>query len=172
MSKAFTRESDDLPDLPPPPSRAPLLPLGVKNYMTPAGQRRLQKELDRLIQFDRPRLAALATGDDGKRELHALDQRLHHLHQSLESAVVVTPPAASEERVRFGATVAVRDAKGNESKYRIVGVDETDLDRNWISWLSPIAKALVNARLKQRVRFKFPAGEEELEIVRINYEAF
>jgi transcription elongation factor GreB len=72
--------------------------------------------------------------------------------------------------IRFGATVVVREESGGESTYRIVGVDETDFDRGWVSWLSPIAKALMNARLGERVRFKFPSGEEELEIIDISYE--
>ena len=62
-----------------------------------------------------------------------------------------------------------RDAAGEESTYRIVGVDEADVDRDWVSWVSPIARALLNARLGQRVRFRFPAGEDELEVVRIEY---
>jgi transcription elongation factor GreB len=66
--------------------------------------------------------------------------------------------------------VTVREYNGAESRYRIVGVDETDLDRGWISWVSPLAKALLNARIGQRVRFKLPSGEEELEIVGVAYE--
>ncbi len=73
--------------------------------------------------------------------------------------------------VRFGASVRVRRADGEEDDYRIVGVDEIDLDRSWVSWLSPIARALLNARRGQRVRFRFPSGEEELEIVEISYDA-
>jgi transcription elongation factor GreB len=73
--------------------------------------------------------------------------------------------------VRFGATVLVRRSDGEEDNYRIVGVDEIDLDRGWVSWLSPIAKALMNARVGEQVRFKFPSGEEQLEIVRVEYES-
>ncbi|MCX7825223.1 MAG: GreA/GreB family elongation factor [Verrucomicrobiae bacterium] len=87
----------------------------------------------------------------------------------LESVVVAQPPA-ERDRVQFGATVTVRDRSGQETRYRIVGVDETDIDRGWVSWLSPVAKALLNARLGERVRFKFPSGEEELEVVGIAYE--
>ena len=170
MSKAFTRESDDLPDQPVLPRQSSLLPPGAKNYLTPNGTRQLREELAHLIQTKRPEIAASPAGDDTKRQLQALDQRIHHLEQSLQSAVVVTPPVEPWEQVRFGATVTVRERDGNESRYRIVGVDETDIDRNWVSWLSPIAKALLNARLGQHVRFKFPSGEEELEIVAINYE--
>ena len=99
-----------------------------------------------------------------------MDQRIQHLQQCLLTAVVVPPPVPPGNQVRFGATVTVRDGRGAESRYRIVGADETDVDRDWVSWLSPIAKALLNAPLGGRVRFRFPAGEEELEILRIEYE--
>ena len=170
MSKAFTRESDDLPDRPVPPRSAALLPPGAKNYLTPGGARRLRQELERLVSVERPQLAAAAADEDAKRQLHALDQRIHHLQQTLHTAVVTGPPAEADGVARFGATVAVRDRSGAESTYRIVGVDESDLDRNWVSWLSPIAKALLNARVGQRVRLKLPGGEEELEILRVSYE--
>ena len=84
--------------------------------------------------------------------------------------MVVPPPAESEDRVRFGATVTVRDRSGGETRYRIVGMDEVDVDRDWVSWLSPVAKALLNSKPGQRVRFKVPTGEEELEIMAIAYE--
>ena len=84
---------------------------------------------------------------------------------------MVPPPAERDGVVRFGATVTVRERSGTEERYRIVGVDEMDIDRGWVSWLSPIAKALLNARLGRRVRFKFPSGEKELEIIRVEYEA-
>lgn len=169
MSKAFTRESDDVPDELFLPS-ASALPPGAKNYVTPDGAQRLREELDRLVNIERPKTSATPEDPDAKRRLQLLDQRILHLQQSLQSAVVVTPPAAPEDRVRFGATVTVRERNGNESRYRIVGVDEVDLDRNWVSWLSPIAKALLNARLGQRVRLKLPSGDAELEVVAIKYE--
>ncbi len=169
MSKAFTRESDDLPDQPMLLRQSSLLPPGAKNYLTPNGAQRLREELDRLVQKERPEVAALPD-DKTKRRLQVLDQRIQYLEQSLQSAVVVTPPAAPWEQVRFGATVTVRECDGGETRYRIVGADETDLDRNWVSWLSPIARALLNARFGQRVRFKFPSGEKKLEIVAITYE--
>jgi transcription elongation factor GreB len=83
----------------------------------------------------------------------------------------VTPPApGASDTVRFGATVTVRENGGVETSYRIVGVDETDLDRNWVSWLTPIARALMNAHVGDRVTFKAPRGAKELEIVAIDYE--
>lgn len=96
--------------------------------------------------------------------------RIDQLQESLQTAVVVPPPAQPWEQVLFGATVTVRDKAGEESRYRLVGVDETDIDRDWVSWCSPIARALLNARLGQRVRFHVPAGEQQLEIVGITYE--
>ena len=157
MSKAFTRESDDGPDLPAPIRPISALPPGVKNYMTAAGVDQLRAELARLIQAERPRPASL-------------DQRIIQLEAALRSAAVVPVPEKPWDEVRFGATVTVRDQQGEESRYRIVGVDEADADRGWVSWLSPIARALVNAELGQRVTLKLPSGVEELEIVRIAYE--
>ena len=170
MSKAFTRESDDLPDEPVNPRLPSLLPPGAKNYLTSGGARRLHEELERLIQVERPQLARSADENDAKRQLLTLDHRIRQLQQSLESAVVVPPPLAPEDRIRFGATVKVRDSSGAESRYRIVGVDETDIDQGWVSWLSPIAKVLLNAQLGQRVRLQLPSGPEELEILDITYE--
>jgi transcription elongation factor GreB len=112
----------------------------------------------------------LPADNDARHKLQVLDQRIRYLGQSLDSAVVVPPPVGAEERIRFGATVTVKERGGGESKYRIVGVDEIDIERGWVSWLSPIAKALLNAKLGQRVRFTLPAGEQELEIVGVGYE--
>lgn len=171
MSKAFTRESDDLPDDPVPP-RLPssLLPPGAKNYLTPGGARRLHEELEHLIQVERPLHARSADDNEAKRQLVSLDHRIRQLQQSLQAAVVVPPPLTPKDRIRFGATVKVRDRSGAESRYRIVGVDETDLDQGWVSWLSPIAKALLNAQLGQRVRIQLPTGLEELVVLDIDYQ--
>jgi len=170
VSKAFTRESDDVPELPALPRQPSPLPPGAKNYLTREGAARFREELNRLIQVDRVQLAASQDDVEAKQQLQIADQRIDRLQQSLRSAVVVSPPVAPEDRVRFGASVTVREDSGAESRYRIVGVDETDLNRGWISWVSPLAKALLNARLGQRVRFKLPSGEEELEIVGVAYE--
>ena len=170
MSKAFTRESDDVPDVSLPMRPSALLPLGAKNYLTPGGVLRLRAELERLLGEERPRLAADPNDSDARRQLQLLDRRIHHVQHALQTATVTEPLAVADGVVHFGATVTVRDRLGMESSYRIVGVDETDLDQNWVSWLSPIAKALLNAKLGQRVRFKLPAGEEELEILRVGYD--
>jgi len=170
MSKAFTRESDDAPEE---PVLRPVatLPPGVKNLITPAGALRLRQELERLTEEERM-LRSQPTADDSdtKRRAQSLAQRALQIQHSLQSAIVTGPPAVPDDTVRFGASVAVRDRSGEESKYRIVGVDETDLDQNWVSWLSPIAKALLNRRVGERVRIKLPAGEEELEILGVSYE--
>lgn len=170
MSKAFVRESDgpELPERPPPVSP---LPPGARNYLTPDGARRLRDELARLADIERPPLAAAPAADtDAKTRLQAVDQRLRYLQDSLRTAEIVPPPEGVSETVRFGATVTVREAGGAETRYRIVGVDETDLDRNWVSWLSPIARALLQTRVGQRVALKAPRGQRELEIVAIEYE--
>src|ERR1044071_8087256 len=168
MSKAFTREpDDDVPDLPALSQPASLLPSGTKNYLTPAGALRLQDELNRLLEIDRPALAASAE-PDSRRKLQTLDQRMSYVQRILQTAVVTGPPPAPHDVVRFGATVCVRDKTGAECTSKIVGVDETDLDRNQVSWLSPVAKALLNARTGDRVRLKLPGGEEELEILSVS----
>ena len=169
MSKAFTRESD-FPDLPPRPRPASVLPAGAKNYLTTRGAAQLQQELDRLMNTERPRLVAAQQNEDIKDQLSETDFRIQYLQETLRTAVIVSPPPVADDTVRFGATVKVRESDGAESNYRIVGVDETDIDRNWVSWLSPVAKALLNARVGQRVRFKFPSGETELEILGVAYE--
>ncbi len=170
MSRAFVRESDvpQLPDLPPQVSP---LPAGAKNYVTAAGADRLKAEAAKLLETERPRLAAAPADDiDAKRALQLLDQRLRYLQESIRTAELVPPFEGPADIVRFGATVTVHEQDGTETAYRIVGVDELDIDRNWVSWLSPIARALVNARLRERVKFRTPRGEKELEVVRIAYE--
>lgn len=170
MSKAFTRE-DDLPD-PGTPRRVPsALPPGAKNYLTPEGAKRLTAELNGLIQTERPQALAAAPDQRTSERLQALDERIHHLRTSLESAVVVGPPKEDVDRVRFGASVSVRTGPdGDVTRYRIVGIDETDVERGWISWVSPIARALLSGRVGDHVRLELPSGEKELEIVDIAYD--
>jgi len=170
MSKAFTKE-DDLGELPAVPRLVSPLAPGTKNYLTEDGFRALQRELGELKEIRRPPLVSVAQRDtEALSELLLLDQRIAYLEQSLRTAEVVSPDTGTADRVRFGSTVKVRNQKGEETEYRIVGVDETDLDRNWVSWQSPIARALLNATLHQRVPFKFPSGQSELEIMSIAYE--
>ena len=171
MSKAFLRESDfgDVPDPPPPIST---LPPGAKNYVTSRGADQLRRRLARLTEEERPPLLAESTEDpEAKRALQALDQRIRYLRESLRTAEVVSPQIGGDDIVRFGATVSVREANGDVADYRLVGVDEADPDRGWISWTSPIARALNNAHRGERVNFSTPSGPTELEIVNISYES-
>ena len=170
MSKAFTREENDGPDLPDLPPLASTLTPGAKNYLTAAGAEKLRDELQQLVETTRPALAASPDDPEAKRQLARLDQRMVQLEESLQSAEIVAPSTGPADTVRFGATVTVRESNGNEETYRIVGVDETDVDHGWISWISPIAKALLNRQRGERIRFKFPSGEETLEILEIRYE--
>lgn len=170
MSKAFTKE-DDTGEPPLLPRRVSPLPPGTRNYLTHGGERRLRGELNELAGKRPALLASAQTDAEAQRQLAALDQRLAYLQDSLRLAEVPPPPAPGDDRVRFGATVTVKEKDGTKANYRIVGVDETDPGQNRVSWLSPIARALLNARLGQKVTFKFPSGQKELEIVRIDYEA-
>ena len=170
MSKAFTREDDNAPELPDLPPLTSTLAPGGKNYITPAGAQKLRDELQRLIENTRPSLAEAQDDPDAKRQLARLDQRIMQLEESLQSAEIVPNASGQADVVRFGATVTVRESDGTETSYRIVGIDETDMDRNWVSWMSPIAKALVNGKRGEHIRFKFPSGEETLEIIDIRYE--
>ncbi len=168
MSKAFTRE-DDQPEMPVVSRRVSSLPPGTQNLMTPDGERRLREELTSL-QAAREQLVAAKGNPDKAQQLAAIEQRALILDGCLRTASAVQPPATRDSRVRFGATVTVRGAGGVEARHRIVGVDEADFDRGWVSWRSPIAKALLNASVGQRVRVKLPGGEQELEILAVDYE--
>ena len=170
MSKAFTKEDDAEAPVALPRLVSPLEP-GTRNLLTPAGARELHAELRHLQEARRPPLVAGAQSDgEARRQLEALDQRIAYLQESLGSAEIVPPPSVADDRARFGATVTVEDPSGDKLSYRLVGVDETDLDRNWVSWQSPIARALLNARIGDRVSFKFPSGKTELLIVAIEYQ--
>jgi transcription elongation factor GreB len=172
VSKAFTKE-DDAGDAVGPRLVSPLPP-GARNYLTPAGAARLRAELTALADEERPALLA-TTGHAGTRgaeaqeRLQHVEQRIAYLEQSLRTAEVTPPPAAPHDVVRFGATVTVRNPRGQVTGYRIVGVDEADAARDEVSWLAPIAQALRGAKLGQRVPFRFPAGMTELEVVAISY---
>lgn len=182
MSKAFTRESDH-EDSPEP--EAPALPAGLKNYITPAGFRRLKEEALQLLDKERPELVkviqwAASNGDRsenadyiyGKRRLREIDRRIRFLTRRLDAAVVVDPAAReATDQVFFGATVTVARQDGTESTYSIVGIDEADVSRGRISWISPLAKALIKAREGASVTLKTPGGSETLDIVAVEYRA-
>jgi len=170
MSKAFTREENEGPEIPDLPPLVSTLAPGATDYITAAGAAKLRDELRQLVEITRPGLVKLADDPDAKRQLARLDQRIVQLEESLQSSEIVAHPIGSADVVRFGATVTVRESDGNEASYRIVGVDEIDLDRGWVSWVSPIARALLNGKQGDRIRFKFPSGEETLEILDIRYE--
>ena len=173
MSKAFTRESDDDSEDALPLPR-PSLPPGVKNYITPGGAERLRDELAELSEKKR-QLPDSTTGSGRPEpsqpgsERRKIESRISQLRRILDSIVVAEPPATDRDIVRFGAAVTVRDARSEETLYHIVGVDETDFDQGRISWLSPLAKQLLGRRAGDRVQFKIPSGDEELQITSISY---
>lgn len=159
MNKAFVREtaSDD--------ALAPLpeMPTGVKNYITPSGYRRLQQELQRL--YDARDATAGQTAENRER-----DQRIHYLQSRLETAEVVDPAAhADGDRVLFGATVTYEREDGEQQTVTIVGLDELEPARGRISWLSPVAQALLNAEHGDSVMLESPAGDQELTVIGIRY---
>ena len=154
MSKAFTRETDDGPEptIKPSPS---VLPPGAKNYITSRGMKSLRREFLEL---------------SAQPPSSQIRQRLCDLQNSLRSGEVIEPPPSPWTQVQFGATVSIRNQQGEEMDYAIVGVDETDWERNHISWLSPIAKALLKRRIGEHVRFRTPAGEQDWEIIKVVHE--
>jgi len=169
MSKAFTRDENEGPEIPdviPTPS---ILAPGAKNYITPEGAQKLSDELKRMVEITRPELAGAKDDPDAKRQLVRLDQRIMQVEESLQSAEIISQPGDTDV-VHFGASVTVRASDKTETTYRIVGVDETDAENNRVSWMSPIAKALLNRRRGEQIRFKFPSGEETLELIDIRYE--
>jgi transcription elongation factor GreB len=183
MSKAFTQEDSSAE--PPDDENDPLagLPSSTKNYITPPGAERLKTELRKLLYEERPALVktvqwAASNGDRsengdyiyGKRRLREIDRRIRFLNKRLEAAEIIDPAAQKSDRVLFGATVSVQGDEGGPRTYRIVGIDETDVRRGNVSWISPIAKALMNAKVGDVVTFKTPKGEEDLEILEIRYE--
>ena len=169
MSKAFTRDENEGPEIPDIVPPASVLAPGAKNYITSEGAQKLRDELKRLVEITRPELVGAKDDPDVKRQLARLDQRIMQVEESLQSAEIVAPPGDTNV-VRFGANVTVRASDKTETIYRIVGIDETDAENNWVSWMSPIAKALLNRRRGEQICFKFPSGEETLEIIDIRYE--
>ena len=184
MSKAFTKESDGGDDEVDDVASAGSLPRDFKNYITPSGYRRLHEELSQLWKVDRPKLVeviawAASNGDRsengdyiyGKRKLREIDRRLRFLRQRIDTAVVVDNAGKEHECVYFGATVTVADEAGVERTISIVGVDEIDLQRGYVSWVSPIATALLKGSVGDVVTLRTPRGNEELEILAIRYDA-
>ncbi|MFO1284113.1 MAG: transcription elongation factor GreB [Burkholderiales bacterium] len=185
MNKAFTREDateapddDELEGAPP-------IPAGSRNYMTPGGFARLKAELDRLVGTERPALVATvawaaSNGDRsengdylyGKKRLREIDRRIRFLVKRLDAAEVVDPAARAADgvdQVYFGATVRYATRDGGERAIAIVGIDETDTARGYVSWISPVARALTRAREGDVVSLRTPGGVEELEVLDVRY---
>ena len=183
MNKAFTRENDDADD-DDVPDTAPPLPTG-KNYITQSGYDRLRNELMSLIDEERPRIVeivhwAASNGDRsengdylyGKKRLREIDRRIRFLTKRLEIAEVVTPSIHhGRDQVFFGATVTYADQSGAPTTVTILGVDEADTAAHQISWVSPVARALLKSRVGDVVRLQLPSGWDELEVVEVSYPA-
>ena len=184
MSKAFTRE-DDAPDDDFEIEEENPIPAGSKNYLTPAGWQRMREEVRWLVNVERPEVTGVVSwaaklGDRsenadyqyGKKRLREIDRRIRYLTKRLEAAEVVDPATREEtDQVFFGATVTYINAAGEEHTVRIVGLDETDPARHYISWISPVARALIKAREGESVTLRTPGGDEHLEILDVRYEA-
>src|SRR5215470_7944632 len=187
MNKAFTRELDASDDEDDVESLSPL-PVGARNYMTPGGFARMKAELDQLVQKERPELVATVAwaagnGDRsengdyiyGKKRLREIDRRIRFLVRRLDNAEVVDPLSRRDDenadQVFFGATVIVASPGGEKRTVSIVGVDEIDTSRGYISWASPMARALIKAREGDTVTVTTPRGVEQLDIVEVRYEA-
>lgn len=182
MNKAFVKESseendDDLD------AAQPAIPPGAKNYITPAGYRRLRDELLHLIDVERPEVVKLVSwaasnGDRsengdyiyGKRRLREIDRRIRFLTKRLDLAEIVDSSKQENiDQVFFGASVDYASEDGEAHTVTIVGIDEVDLDHGRVSWVSPIARALVKARIGDQVTLHTPAGPEPIDILDVRY---
>ena len=185
MSKAFTREDDAPEDDFEGDEDANPIPAGSKNYLTPVGWQRMRDELKWLVNLERPEVTrvvswAASLGDRsenadyqyGKKRLREIDRRIRYLTRRIEAAEVVDPATREEtDQVFFGATVTYVNSTGEENTVRIVGLDETDPAHHYISWVSPVARALIKAREGDTVTLRTPGGDERLEVVEVRYEA-
>ena len=183
MSKAFVKEDAETDE--DPAEAAEQLPAGTKNYITPGGFARLRAEQQHLLRVERPSVVqtvswAAANGDRsengdylyGKKRLREIDRRLRHLGKRLESAEVVDPTRQRRtEQVFFGATVTYADSKDREHTVTIVGIDEVDPQRGRVSWISPVARALMKASVGDVVRVHTPNGPEPVELLAVTYAA-
>jgi transcription elongation factor GreB len=178
MSKAFTKEETEAPDA---EFEPPAIPAGGKNYISPAGFARLEAELRELVEVERPEVVktvawAASNGDRsengdylyGKKRLREIDRRVRFLIKRLENAEVVRSSGRDTDQIFFGATVRVSSAAG-ERTITILGLDEVDPTHGIVSWISPIARALIKAREGDTVTLRTPAGEEKLQILEVSY---
>ena len=184
MSKAFTKETETEEEATDEGGDAPdQLPAGSKNYIRPQGFKDLETELHQLRRVERPKVVeivswAAGNGDRsencdyiyGKKRLREIDRRIRYLTKRHESAHVVDPALQKNHaQVFFGATVTYIDHHDAERTITIVGVDEADTDAGLVSWVSPVARALLKARVGDTVKVRTPAGEEEIEVLAIRY---
>lgn len=184
MSKAFVKETDSTDEFDEELSGSPL-PTGSKNYITPGGHARMTEEYLWLLNKERPDVTATVAwaagnGDRsengdyiyGKKRLREIDKRLRYLSKRLDSTVIVDPTAPREDssRIFFGATVYYADQNGHEKTVSIVGIDEIDPVRGYISWISPVARALIAACEGDTVTLRTPAGIEKLDILSVVYQ--
>ena len=181
MSKAFTKESDS-DDEDDGPVAAPL-PAGTKNYITPAGYARLRAELLELMDQERPKVVeavhwAARNGDRsengdyiyGKKRLREIDRRIRFLTQRLEIAEIADPSVHHDtEQIFFGATVTYADPHGAERTVTILGIDEAQSALGQVSWISPVARALLRSREGDLVKLATPSGVQEIEVLRVSY---
>jgi len=179
MSKAFTRESDAEED----EAGLPPLPAGGKNYITPQGYATLRAELFDLIDNERPKVVdivhwAASNGDRsengdyiyGKKRLREIDRRIRFLTKRLEIAEVTDPSVhAGKDQVFFGATVTYIEEAGDERTVTILGIDEADSLKGEVTWISPIARALIKAREGDVVKLVTPVGVQEVEVLSVKY---
>jgi transcription elongation factor GreB len=185
MNKAFTKEAeaDDGDDGD--EAALPALPVGVRNYLTPQGYRRLREELMNLLDSERPKVVetvswAAKNGDRsengdylyGKKRLREIDRRIRFLSRRLDIAEVADPSLHhGSDQVYFGATVTYANARGEQRTITIKGIDEADNLNGEVSWISPIARALLKAREGDEVALITPAGAERIEVVGVRYPA-
>ncbi len=185
MSKAFVKddddaEDDDFPDELP----AAGIPAGTKNYISPAGHARLEAELKQLAEVERPQVVstvswAASNGDRsengdylyGKKRLREIDRRTRFLLKRLENAEIVYSEGRESDQVYFGATVTYLSGAGDRRQVTIVGLDEVDPAQGRVSWVSPIARALIKAREGDRITLRTPSGPEEIEILEVSYRS-
>ena len=182
MSKAFTKETDSADD---DVEEADALPAHFKNYVTPAGLTALHEEFQKLLYEERPKVVATVSwaagnGDRsengdyiyGKKRLREIDHRVRYLTKRIESAEVVNPERQkNHDQVFFGATVEYARGNNAPQTVTIVGVDEADLANGKISWLSPLARALMKAHAGDVIEFRTPSGLETVEVLSIEYAA-
>jgi transcription elongation factor GreB len=183
MNKAFTKESDSDDDDDDAAAGVPALPAGSRNYITPSGYKRLREELMTLLDDERPKIVEIVSwaaknGDRsengdylyGKKRLREIDRRIRFLSKRLDIAEVADPSVhRGRDQVFFGATVTYANAQGDERTITIKGIDEADSLQGEVSWISPIARALLKAHAGDEVQLVTPGGAERIEVLEVRY---